>query len=92
MESTKSHNISPALLMYLKTLSSGAISMRGTQEEMIMRAMDVMTQPVISVAPDTSVLEAARLMLQHKISGLPVVEPQGIVIGIVTEGDFLRRA
>ena len=47
--------------------------MSGTQEEMIMRAMDVMTQRVISVAPDTSVLEAARLMLQHKISGLPVV-------------------
>src|SRR5215204_999737 len=55
-----------------------------------MRAMDVMTQPVISVTPNTSVLEAARLMLQHKISGLPVVDPQGIVIGIVTEGDFLR--
>ena len=78
--------------MYLNTLFSGASSMKKTQEEMIMRAMDVMTQPVISVAPDTSVLEAARLMLQHKISGLPVVEPQGIVIGIVTEGDFLRRA
>jgi CBS domain-containing protein len=58
----------------------------------IMKARDVMTRNVISIAPDASVLEALRLMLQHKISGLPVVDGSGSVLGIVTEGDFLRRA
>ena len=51
-----------------------------------------MTRNVISIAPDASVLKALRLMLQHKISGLPVVDRSGSVVGIVTEGDFLRRA
>lgn len=57
-----------------------------------MKAKDVMTRRVISISPDASILEAAHLMLQHRISGLPVVDPAGVLIGIVTEGDFLRRA
>jgi CBS-domain-containing membrane protein len=56
-----------------------------------MKAMDVMTRQVISVGPETSILEVARLMLQHRISGLPVVDATGNLVGIVTEGDFLRR-
>jgi len=56
-----------------------------------MKAADVMTRNVISVKPDDSVQSAAQLMLQHKISGLPVVDGQRHVVGIVTEGDFLRR-
>ena len=57
-----------------------------------MKAMDVMTREVVSIGPDASVLEAVRLMLQHKISGLPVVDAAGNLQGVVTEGDFLRRA
>ena len=57
-----------------------------------MKASDVMTCDVISVAPDSSVLDAARLMLQEQISGLPVIDAAGHLVGIVTEGDFLRRA
>ena len=57
-----------------------------------MKARDVMTRHVITIAPDASVLEALRLMLQYNISGLPVVDCSGSVLGIVTEGDFLRRA
>jgi CBS-domain-containing membrane protein len=57
-----------------------------------MKAADVMTQTVVSVAPDTSVTEAVRIMLQRDISGLPVVDELGQLVGIVTEGDFLRRA
>ena len=56
-----------------------------------MRTLDVMTRHVITVGPDTSIAEAARLMLDNRISGLPVVESRGRLIGIVTEGDFLRR-
>jgi CBS domain-containing protein len=50
-----------------------------------------MTREVVSIAPDASVMEAVRLMLQHKISGLPVVDAAGKLQGVVTEGDFLRR-
>jgi len=56
-----------------------------------MNVADVMTQPVISVTPETTIAEAAGLLLQHRISGLPVVDPGGSVVGIVTEGDLLRR-
>jgi CBS domain-containing protein len=51
-----------------------------------------MTRTVISVTPETTIAEAARLLLHHRISGLPVVDPTGAVVGIVTEGDLLRRA
>jgi CBS domain-containing protein len=57
-----------------------------------MNAGDIMTRSVVSVAPQTTIAEAAQLMLQHRVSGLPVVDAQGVVIGIVTEGDLLRRA
>jgi CBS domain-containing protein len=50
-----------------------------------------MTREVVSIAPDASVMEAVRLMLQHKISGLPVIDASGNLQGVVTEGDFLRR-
>jgi CBS domain-containing protein len=56
-----------------------------------MNVADVMTQKVISVTPDTTIAEAAGLLLQHRISGLPVLDPAGTVVGIVTEGDLLRR-
>ena len=57
-----------------------------------MKAMDVMTRDVVSIDPNASILEAVRLMLQHRVSGLPVVDSSGQLQGIVTEGDFLRRS
>lgn len=56
-----------------------------------MNARDIMTMPVVSVKPDTAVEEAARLMVEHRISGLPVVDEGGAIVGIITEGDLLRR-
>ena len=56
-----------------------------------MKARDLMTWGAITVEPDESVARAVRLMLQNKISGLPVVDDKGQLVGIVTEGDFLRR-
>ena len=58
---------------------------------MMMQVRDVMTRNVISVHARQSVLEAAQLMLHNRVSGLPVVDAAGALIGIVTEGDFLRR-
>jgi CBS domain-containing protein len=56
-----------------------------------MKAKDVMTSTVISVEPDATILQAARQMLQHHISGLPVIDKSGKIVGILSEGDFLRR-
>ena len=57
-----------------------------------MNAADVMTRQVITVGPDTPLIEAAKLMLKHRIGGLPVVGDGKALVGIVTEGDFLHRA
>ena len=56
-----------------------------------MKAEDVMTRDVISIDPGATVLQAAQLMLKHHISGLPVIDKDGNLVGIVSEGDFLRR-
>lgn len=56
-----------------------------------MQAQDVMTTAVVTVAPDATVREAATLMLERRISALPVVDRAGNVVGIVSEGDLLRR-
>lgn len=57
-----------------------------------MKAQDLMSRDVVTVQPDDTIIHAARLMLQKRISGLPVVDAAGALAGIVTEGDFLRRA
>jgi CBS domain-containing protein len=57
-----------------------------------MNVKHIMTWPVFSIGPDATVLQAMQRMLRHKISGLPVVDADGKLLGIVTEGDFLRRA
>jgi CBS domain-containing protein len=56
-----------------------------------MKARDVMTSTVISVEPNATILQAARQMIQHHISGLPVINHDGELVGILSEGDFLRR-
>jgi CBS domain-containing protein len=50
----------------------------------------LMTRKVRTVAPDALVVDAADLMTEHKIAGLPVVDSEGAVIGIVTESDLLK--
>ncbi|TIP07851.1 CBS domain-containing protein [Mesorhizobium sp.] len=56
-----------------------------------MQAEAIMTTPVIGIEPSASVADAAGLMLSKKISGLPVIRNDGALVGIVSEGDFLRR-
>jgi len=55
-----------------------------------MLARDIMTTPVVSVAPDTPVTEIAALLLNKRISGVPVLD-KGRLVGLVSEGDLLRR-
>lgn len=56
-----------------------------------MQARDVMSTPVISVTEDTSVADLARLLLRKGISGVPVLGADGRLVGIVSEGDLVRR-
>jgi CBS-domain-containing membrane protein len=56
-----------------------------------MQAKDVMTTTVVTVPPDTRVEQIAALLLERRISGVPVVDAGGRLLGIVTEGDLMRR-
>ncbi|CAM5772939.1 hypothetical protein LMIY3S_04011 [Labrys miyagiensis] len=56
-----------------------------------MRIADIMTRKVISVRPEATIGEAVDLMVNSRLSGLPVVGEDGTLVGVVTEGDFLRR-
>lgn len=56
-----------------------------------MHAQDIMTTTVITVEPTTTVEQVTKLMIEHQISALPVVDAEGTVLGIVSEGDLLRR-
>lgn len=55
-----------------------------------MKVRDIMTTDPLTASPDTLLKEAARTMVRHKVSGLPVIM-DGKLVGIVTEGDFLRQ-
>jgi len=57
-----------------------------------MRAHELMSRHVITISADAWVIEAIKTMLTHHISGLPVIDSGGKLIGIVSEGDFIRRA
>ncbi|MGO4440177.1 CBS domain-containing protein [Rhizobium sp. RAF56] len=53
---------------------------------------EIMTRNPITVKASAPIAEAANVMLEHSISGLPVVNDDGVLVGVVSEGDFLRRA
>jgi CBS domain-containing protein len=57
-----------------------------------MYAHQLMTRNAITVSPETPVIDAAQLMLRHHIGGLPVVDAGGKLVGMVSDGDFIRRA
>jgi CBS domain-containing protein len=56
-----------------------------------MRALDIMTTPVVTATPDMTIHDAARLFVDNHISGMPVVDENQKVIGIVSQGDLLHR-
>jgi CBS domain-containing protein len=56
-----------------------------------MQAKDVMTAPVLSVAPDTTIGEISKLLLERGISAVPVLDGDGKLVGIVSEGDLVWR-
>jgi CBS domain-containing protein len=56
-----------------------------------MQAKDIMSSPVVTVTPDALVADVAALLLEKRISGVPVVDANGQIAGIISEGDLLRR-
>lgn len=57
-----------------------------------MQAKDVMTSEVVTIGPGASVKDLARLLLEHRISGVPVLDDTGRLVGMASEGDLMRRA
>jgi CBS domain-containing protein len=56
-----------------------------------MQAQDIMTADIATVRPDTELATAIGIMLDRRVSGLPVVDRAGALVGVLTEGDLLRR-
>ena len=59
-------------------------------DEAVFTAGDLMTRDVAVVYPDTSLLDAVKLMARRKISGMPVVDDAGRIIGVVTYRDVME--
>jgi acetoin utilization protein AcuB len=73
--------------------ASGATSLNIWELNYILAKLDVgkiMTPQPITISPEATLAEAAQVMLKHKISGLPVVDKQGNLVGIITESDIFR--
>lgn len=58
----------------------------------MLQAHDIMTKEVITVSPETKVLDLARLLAEHKINGAPVVDNEGRLVGVVTQSNLIDRA
>lgn len=74
----------------LMTVTRRAEQLASRRDTEAMSVAQVMSQPVQSVHPYTPLAQAAHLMIREKISGLPVVDDDGQLVGIITEADFLR--
>jgi CBS domain-containing protein len=61
-------------------------------QDIMMRTHQFMTRKVITVGTATAIVDAANVMLEQHVSGLPVVDETGKLVGIVSQGDFIRRA
>lgn len=57
----------------------------------MLTAKDIMTRNVIAITPDTTVEKLAKLLTEHRISGMPVLDENGTLVGIVTENDLISR-
>src|SRR5262245_52097199 len=62
------------------------------RERRTMKAKDIMVMNVVTVGPEATVRQAAKLLFQNRISALPVVDEHGRLVGMVSEGDLARRA
>ena len=59
-------------------------------EDAVFTAGDLMTRDVVVVHPETSLLDAVKLMARRKVSGMPVIDDAGVIVGMLSEGDLVR--
>jgi len=71
--------------------SSSLCRHRNATPQDAMKAIDIMTPGVITVSPETSVYEAARLLVGRRISAMPVLNADGRLVGVISESDLVRR-
>jgi CBS domain-containing protein len=58
----------------------------------MLKARDIMTRKVVTVSPETSVTDLAKLLEKHRISGVPVLDGAGRLVGVITQSDLVQRA
>jgi CBS domain-containing protein len=66
--------------------------MRTTERRNTVKVRDLMTTEVVTVGPETPLRDVARILADNRISGLPVVDAQGDVLGVVSEADIVMKA
>jgi CBS domain-containing protein len=57
----------------------------------MLKAKDIMTTPVITLYPDQEIMEAARILLENHISGAPVIDEDGMIVGVLTRDDLITQ-
>ena len=58
----------------------------------MLTAHDIMTREVVTIRPEASVEELAKLLEEHRISGVPVLDQSGLLVGVVTQSDLVQRS
>jgi CBS domain-containing membrane protein len=79
----------------LRVGASSVLPNRRDQDRFVaklVRVGDIMTRDVVTVGPDAALTDVAALMLERKLGCVPVVETDGTLLGVITEGDFVRLA
>jgi CBS domain-containing protein len=85
-------NAPPARIAFRGGDGEPCLELAKKPAETSMRVRDIMTRKVIGLSPQATVAEALDMMAREKVSGLPVIDDAGSLVGIVSEADFLRRA
>ncbi|MDH3930219.1 MAG: CBS domain-containing protein, partial [Deltaproteobacteria bacterium] len=57
----------------------------------MLKVKDIMTKEVISVSPETEITDAAKILLEKRINGMPVVDPFGRLVGIICQSDLVAQ-
>jgi CBS domain-containing protein len=78
-------------LIHVNAVALFVDSLPAQSREGPMRAIDVMTRSVVTARPERTVKDVAELMINRRISGIPVMDEDRRLVGIITEGDLLRR-
>jgi CBS domain-containing protein len=71
-------------------MSEKSVATQRTIARKALRAKDIMQQPVIAATPRASLRDIAAQLVANEFSGMPVAEPDGRVVGVITEADIVR--